>query len=182
MSKVESKETIQELKERWDSFKTAWLSVRDILAEMVGCPDQQRNRAFESYILLLEDSTPIGYLLSHYQSLDTYDEIIKVILELLKIQGTLLDERKSLAETKTISHLFDPEGAPIPLESLPFDSDNQYLLVTGDESDHEFEHFALSQVSLDNKFTRENISFNWNRIERFVYFHCFIVLIFVYRL
>jgi hypothetical protein len=60
LEKVETKETIQILKDRWESFKAAWLSVRDILAEMVGCPDQERNRAFESYILLLEDTTPIG--------------------------------------------------------------------------------------------------------------------------
>jgi flagellar biosynthesis regulator FlbT len=108
-------------------------------------------------------------LLSHYQSLDTYDEIIKVILELLKIQYTLLDERKSLAQQKQIEHMFDPEGTALPLASLPFDIDNQYLLVTGDDSDHEFEHFASSQVYLDSKFTRDKVSFNWDRIERFVH-------------
>lgn len=162
LAKYENPEVIELLNQKWNSFKKTWSEVRDILAELVGCNDQMRNRQFESYILQLDDNTPIGYLLSH-KDFDSYDEIVKVINELLKFHHEILDERNKL---KDLSYLYESDDRlPIPLESLPYDIDNQYLLITG-HARNEFEHYALSQVRLDDQLSRNQLSFDWDRIQR----------------
>lgn len=57
LKKYEPKAVIEDLTEKWEHFKLAWESIRNILAELVGCPDQQQNRQFESYILKVDDET-----------------------------------------------------------------------------------------------------------------------------
>lgn len=63
--------------------------IRDMLAELEGCPDQERNRRFESYITLVDDETLLGSLISHPNYLDLHDEIYRVINELIKKQNSV---------------------------------------------------------------------------------------------
>jgi hypothetical protein len=63
--------------------------IRDLLAELEGCPDQQRNRQFESYIAKIDKETRLISLLSHPTVLDEHDEIFRVINELVKKQNSV---------------------------------------------------------------------------------------------
>ena len=98
--------------------------------------------------------------------MDSYDEIIKVINELLKYHYEILDRRNAVSLANGLGYLYAPEDPhTLPLESLPYDIDNQYLLVTGD-SRGEFENFALSQLIINDDMSRNSLQFDWDRIER----------------
>jgi len=130
----------------WKEFKEAWSDIRDLLAELEGCPDQQRNRRFESYITLVDDNTIIGALISHPNITDQYDEILRVIDALLKLQSQMLMRRDHYEKWNAQSLLFEAKPTEINASHLPSDSDKQEMLITGNYEQQDFEHFILLQV------------------------------------
>ena len=166
LEKTEPLEIIEELKFKWTNFKEVWNNIRNIIFEIRGCP---RQNDLENYVIEIDDDTPIGNLqiiygtytlsigalVTHHGENDSFDEIIRMCIELTKIQTDLLTARNG------------DEKEKLPLEFLPFNSDNRYLLITGDEGSSDFQDFVLSQISLDNSYSRDSIAFNWERIQEF---------------
>jgi hypothetical protein len=154
------------LTKQWKEFVEAWSQIRELLAELEGCPDQQRNRQFESYISKVDEATLLVSLISHPNALDQHDEILRVANELVKKQNSLLHKRDYYGKWNEHRVIFEDKCANLNLAHLPLDSDKQDMLVTGNYNQQEFEKFILSHVSLDENFTRNQLGFDVRRIKR----------------
>lgn len=148
------------LTKNWEEFKAAWSrikvmllsfglflifkEIRDMLAELEGCPDQERNRRFESYITLVNNDTLLGSLVSHPSYHDQHDEIYRVINELIKKQNSvcltrillhkidllqILQKREDYEKWNTNSLLFEERSVELNLNHLPSDSGTTVITV-----------------------------------------------------
>eukprot|EP00026_Physarum_polycephalum_P000017 Phypoly_transcript_00017.p1 GENE.Phypoly_transcript_00017~~Phypoly_transcript_00017.p1 ORF type:complete len:3587 (+),score=621.73 Phypoly_transcript_00017:1211-10762(+) len=166
MDKLRRTDLAESLTKHWQEFQAAWAQIRDLLAELEGCPDQQRNRQFESYITIVDKDTLLGTLISHPNVLDVHDEIFRVINELVKKQNSMLQKREHYEKWNEHKLIFEDRAAELYLSHLPTDSDKQEILVTGNYNQLEFEQFIMSYVGLDENFSRQNIGFDVHRIKR----------------
>jgi hypothetical protein len=105
MDRIRKSDLADAFTKQWEEFQVAWAriflsnnyvvisidmqDIRDLLAELEGCPDQMRNRQFESYIIIVDKDTLLGTLISHPTITDVHDEIFRVINELVKKQNSV---------------------------------------------------------------------------------------------
>lgn len=114
------------------------VEIRELLAELEGCPDQQRNRQFESYIMQVDNNTLMGTLISHPNSLEQTGEIIRIANELVKKQNSvrysffvtpspltpnqMLQKREYYGKWNQHQLIFEDTCTQLNLAHLPLDS------------------------------------------------------------
>ncbi len=162
---IEDEAIIEQAQHLWQQFKHNWGEAREIVLQLVGCRQQQEERAFESEIVSVsEDSPLIGALLSLNDG--GSDAIIKFLESLGKIQDDVLREVDSFREEENLGMIFEELNGQVDLSALPFDRESRCALLSGWEKE-DFQHFVLSHVHFKTPLRmRSELVFDKKRIER----------------
>jgi hypothetical protein len=167
IEQFESKEAIAHLKATFEEIKHIWNDVAQ-MAELVVCPGQLLDRAFEVYVLSLDDQTLLGSLIGHGNDLESHDEIFRMITALAKKQNEVLDLCEATLSPSQAKLLFDVNANDMPFNSLLSEADTQPLLLSGNLHQHEFEQLLLSNICLDKTLLRSSLQCNLEVVENLV--------------
>jgi hypothetical protein len=174
---LEPPETISQFEDLFAQAKRDWSILRDQMNGLVGgvCPiAAAEGRQFEAQMIVLDDNTPLGELVTLLREEQSGNAIIKTVTA-VTMQNAILECRDTAFNNLNPDEiLFEPLSEPTNLEinGMSSDADINKMWLTSPWAEADwFAYFRCEAVlpsgfDVDAGFKLSDVTFRWARIER----------------
>jgi len=161
--KLETDRVIEEFNRVWNKFKTEFAEIRQVLGQLEAVCAFQALREYELQIPEITDQTPLVTMVT--EEVDSTDAVMTVVGRILKCQADIIGVRDSNYRNMDKKELIFEIKPNTSVEALPYERDNQSVFFGLDWLERDWEKFMLTQIITSDSLKREEITFDFGRIE-----------------